>query len=115
MKVKLYIENDNYLNDDCCVVAEFPCAPRVDDYIVADWDSVKDAIIRNDRVIDFVEYLHDDTGEWYRDWELQKTRPAPTEEEIRRDMSFDGVGKVLTVTWRIVDGVAECQALVGEM
>lgn len=115
MKVRLYIENDNWIDDDCCVEAEFFSAPRVGDFVSADWDSVKDAIIKGDRVMDFWEYLQGSSREWYSKPELRKTMAKPTDEQVRKEMSFDGIGKVLAVRWVINDGVAYCRAWVGEM
>ena len=115
MKVRLYIENENWYDDDCCVVAEFPCAPRVGEYVAVDWDSVKDAVIRGDRVFDFREYLRGDSKEWYCRPDLQETMVKPSAEQVRKEMSFDGVGKILSVMWVVEDGEAWCKAWVGEM
>lgn len=115
MKVRLYIENDNWIDDDCCVAADFFSAPRVGDYVSADWDSVTDAIIKADRVRDFREYLRGDSKDWYSTLRPKTKTKKPTEEQIRKEMNFDGIGKILSIRWVVRDGVAECMAWVGEM
>jgi hypothetical protein len=115
MKVRLYIENDDWIDDDCCVVADFFSAPRVGDYVSAHWESIIDAILKADRVNDFSEYLRGESRKWYDNPALQDKLPKPTDEQIRKDMVFDGLGKILSIRWVVKNGVAECYAWVGEM
>jgi len=115
MKVKLYIENSNWIDDNCCVEADFFSAPRVGEYVSSDWDSVKDAIIEADRVKDFLEYLQGHSQEWYANTESRGTMAKPSKEQIKEDLNFDGIGKVLAVRWVVEHGKATCRAWVGEM
>jgi hypothetical protein len=115
MKVRLYIENDNWIDDDCCVVADFFSAPRVGDYVSANWESVTEAIIKADRVKDFREYLQGDSKEWYSTVRHKTKAKKPTDAQIRKEMNFDGIGKIKAVRWVVRGGIAECMAWVGEM
>ena len=47
MKVSMYIKN-NGCSFRYHLDAEFPCAPRVGEFVSVDWDPVKEAIINND-------------------------------------------------------------------
>ncbi|MBQ4398929.1 MAG: hypothetical protein II829_05015 [Bacteroidales bacterium] len=115
MKVKLYIENDLNRYDECCVEAEFFSAPHAGDYVVADWYSIIDAILKADKTEYYTYYLIGETYEWYKDPEAQKTKKKPTDEQIRKDFLFDGIGLVKSVTWIVDDGIAYCRAWVGQI
>ena len=62
MKVKLYIENDLNRYDECCVEAEFFSAPHAGDYVVADWYSIIDAILKADKTEYYTYYLIGENG-----------------------------------------------------
>ena len=115
MKVRLYIESDLWAFDECYVEAEFFSAPRVGDYVTADWDIIKEAIIKADKVSYYREYLSGDSYEWYSSPILQKTLPKPTDEQIREELDFECVGKISSESWIVKEGVAYCRAWVGEM
>ena len=115
MKVRLYLENDSWANDDCYVEAEFFSAPRVGDYVSADWYSIIDAILKGDKTEYYKDYLTGESCEWYKDPEARKAKKKPTDEQIRKDFLFDGVGLITSVHWFVEDGVAYCRAWVGEM
>lgn len=108
MKVKMFIRNQ------CCsyryhLEAEFPCAPRIGDIVTADWDPVKKAIIENDDLFDYWEYLPSELAEWYLNPEKQKTQPKPTKEQLWKGLCFDTLGRVVSVCWVVRDGEAQCQ------
>lgn len=115
MKVKIYLDGDCHANDSCCIEAEFECAPRVGDIVAADWDDLKDALIKGGRVGDFCDYMVGDSRKWYSKLDAQKTMAKPTDEQIRKDMNFDGLGKIKSVRWDVKEGVAYCKAWVTEM
>ena len=60
MKVRLNIKTKNCPFIDYYIDAEFPCAPRVGDIVTANWDRVRDAIIRDGNVENYLEYLSED-------------------------------------------------------
>lgn len=115
MKVKIYLDGDCHANDSCCIEAEFECAPRVGDIVAADWESLKDALIKGGRVGDFCDYMVGDSRKWYSKLEAQKTMAKPTDEQIKKDIILDGVGKITSMMWVINNGVAECVAWVGDI
>ena len=116
MKVKLYVENELCLYDECCVEAEFFSAPHAGDYVSADWYSIIDAILKADKTEYYTEYLTGESYDWYMYQEIQKTKPKPSDEQIRKDFLFDGIGLIKSVSWYIGDdGVASLRAWVGEM
>lgn len=115
MKVRLYLEEDCRADDGCCIEAEFFSAPRVGDFVSADWDCLTDAIIKADRLGDFWSHLDGYSREWYSNPEAQKTMAKPTDEQIWKDMNFDGLGKIKSVRWDVKEGVAYCKAWVTEM
>ena len=115
MKVKIYLDGDCHANDSCCIEAEFGCAPRVGDIVAADWDDLKDALIKGGRLEDFWDYMEGYSREWYSNHEAQKTMAKPTDEQIKKDIILDGMGKITSVMWVINNGVAECVAWAGEM
>ena len=108
MKVRMYIRNQ------CCsfqyyLEAEFPCAPSVGDIISADWDPVKEEIIKNDDLFDYSEFLPSELAEWYLNPKIQKTKPKPTKKQLMEGLRFDTVGRVVSVRWVVIDGVAQCE------
>lgn len=108
MKVKMFIRNQ------CCsyhyyLEAEFPCAPRIGDIVSANWDPLKEAIIENDDLFDYHEYLPNELAEWYLNPEAQKTKSKPTKEQLWKGLCFDTLGKVASVCWVVSDGEAQCQ------
>lgn len=116
MKVRLYVENDLCRYDECYVEAEFFSAPHAGDYVSADWYSIIDNILKADKTEYYTEYLTGESGDWFRYEAIQKTKPKPTDEQIREDFSFDGIGLIKSVSWYIDDdGVAYLRAWVTEM
>ena len=115
MKVRLNIKTKNCPFLDYYIDAEFPCAPRVGDIVTANWDQVKDAIIRDGNVENYLEYLSEDLQQWYIDPKLQETMEKPTFEQLRKGLCFDNLGKIESVMWVIEDGVARCETWVEEM
>ena len=110
MKIRIFLENDNG-RDDCYVDAEFPCAPRVDEFVVVDWSEVAEYIIKNDLVKDFTEYLYDiDLVEWFKNPEARKTMRKPTKKQIRSRFYIESVGIVKSVSWIVnKDREADCR------
>ena len=115
MKVRLNIKTENCPFFDYYIEAEFPCAPRVGDIITADWDRVRDAIIRDGNVDQYLEYLSEDLRKWYLEPELHETMEKPTFEQLREGLYFGNLGKIESVTWVIEDGVARCETWVEEL
>ncbi len=114
MRVKLYMKNHS------CVLyyyieADFFSAPRVGDYVTADWSGMRDAIIEDENEEDFLEYLSEDLREWYINPELQKTKEKPTKEQLREGLYFNELGIIDSVNWYIHDGVAFCEAWVAQV
>ena len=108
MKVRMYIKNK------CCsdyyhLDAEFPCAPRVGEIVSVNWDPVKKAIIENDDLFEYWEYLPRELALWYVSPKLQKTQPKPTKEQLWEGLCFDSVGQVDSVFWVVKDGEARCE------
>ena len=79
MKVSMYIKN-NSCSFRYHLDAEFPCAPRVGEFVSVDWDPLKEAIIDNDDLFDYLEFLPRDLAEWYINPRKQETEPKPTKE-----------------------------------
>ena len=114
MKVKLYIKNQS-CSFGYYLTKEFPCAPRVGEFVSVDWEPLKESIIENDDLFDYLEYLRKDLAEWYVNPKMQKTKPKPTKEQLWEGLSFDDLGKIDFVMWVVKDDETYCEVHVGNM
>ncbi len=114
MKVSMYIKN-NGCSFRYHLDAEFPCAPRVGEFVSVDWDPVKEAIINNDDLFDYCEFLPRDLAEWYINPRKQETEPKPTKDQLWEGLCFDTVGEVESVHWVVRDGVVQCEIVLEDL
>ena len=115
MKVRLYIENENYYDEWIYKEVDLVAVPRIGETILTDWDCLKETIANSVTVWDYRRYFRERTMDDYCAWFKDKRKRKPSVEQIVEDLYFDEVNSVKDVIWMALDGKDDVRVLVGEM